>query len=302
MRVLLTGASGFLGRRTVDACLSANHEVHALGRGTNRPAISTEAQYHGYRPGDAASLPWIEPPFVLVHLAWNTSRRATWSEASRLVHDLAVLLDHWTERGLAHLVVAGSAEEFGAQSGQIDDAAPARGPLSTYGWSKRAAAGLVEGWCARTGKSAWWLRPFVVYGAGQSGDMLLPHAVRQAVARQKAQFSDGRQLRDFVFVDDVAQAFRLAVERPPQGFEQVNLGTGRATAVAEVLNQVATLLDAKHLFKMGVIARRAHEPEVQVASTEHAACRLGWRAATTWEQGLAGWCQMARLDPPRPAP
>src|SRR2546429_167434 len=81
-----------------------------------------------------------------------------------------------------------------------------------------AARELLRAWALAAGAPALWLRPFVVYGPGQTGSMVLPYAVAQAQAGQPARFSDGEQRRDFVYVDDVAEAFFAAAARAPAGF------------------------------------------------------------------------------------
>jgi nucleoside-diphosphate-sugar epimerase len=154
------------------------------------------------------------------------------------------VLDHWTDRGLAAVVAAGSAEEFGERGGVIAEDDPPAGRLSAYGWGKAAARTLLQSWAEGTGRPTLWLRPFVVYGPWQGGNMAVPYAIRQALDGLPAEFSDGVQRRDFVHVDDVAEAFRAALRVLSPGFTAVNVGTGKGTALRAVLELIGELTGA----------------------------------------------------------
>src|SRR5262249_16516866 len=158
----------------------------------------------------------------------------------------------------------------GSSSGRLREADAPRLPLSPFGWSKRAAATLAEAWSERTAVPVLWLRPFVVYGPGQQGDMFIPYALRQARAGLPGHFIDGRQVRDFVHVADVAEAFLQACLCPAEGFTMVNVGTGEGVTVGDVLGYLADLIQPRPDFRLGALAGRPGEPAEQVADIETA--------------------------------
>jgi nucleoside-diphosphate-sugar epimerase len=199
---------------------------------------------------------------------------------------LAGLLDYWESRGLEHVIFMGSAEEFGQHSGKIAGGDPPVLPLSPYGWAKRAARDLLVSWSARTGIPVTIIRPFIMYGPGQGGDMLIPAAVAAARQKTRTAFTDGKQVRDFVFIDDVAEAIALATEKRPEGFCELNLGGGQGMLVANVLMDIARAFEAVNYFDLGARPRRSNEPDEQIADISEAERKLGWRPRVGWEEGL----------------
>lgn len=248
-------------------------------------------------PPPAPPAAWRGHRATLVHLAWDTSRTPRFAVHAQQVQRLAELLETWGSDALERVVGLGSAEEFGARSGTLHaDDAP-QGPLSAYGWGKRAAGELLAHWSARHGASGVWLCPTIVYGPGQAGNMVIPYALRQALRGERALFSDGRQLRDLVHVDDVAAATVAAAigsaATAQAGFQRAMLGTGQATAVRDVILHIARCFQAEDRFELGAIPRRAGEPELQVADTTAAERLLGWRARIDWRRGVATLCAAA---------
>jgi nucleoside-diphosphate-sugar epimerase len=284
MNHVLTGSTGFLGRWVRRRFAEAGLPLVAATR-----SAGGEPDLH---PVDLRRPESLVPPdragedFTLIHLAWTTDPRAGWSTHTEQVWCLARLLEYWSGRGLRRLVVAGSAAEYGGAAGRLRETDPPRPPLSPYGWGKQAAATLTEAWVERTRIPVLWLRPFIVYGPGQQGDMLVPYALRQALAGLPGQFSDGRQVRDFVHVADVAEAILQACLCPADGFAAVNIGTGEGVTVAEVLDYLAGLIQPRPDFRLGAIDRRQGEPIVQVADIETARTLLGWQPRIRWQHGL----------------
>jgi len=288
--VVVTGAEGFLGRQVVARLAAKNHEVVAVDRipraGPPLPGVT----YHQADLSDAMTLLPAsltnEQPFTLVHLAWDMRRHQGYAIQAEQVRQFAGMLDAWTGKGLARLVAMGSAEEYGGCEGIIrEDSAPVL-PLSPYGWAKRSAHDLAVSWCLKTDVPVMWLRPFIIYGPGQSGDMMIPYAIDCAVHKRDAKFTDGRQLRDFVFIDDVVEAITLSVTASSSGFHICNIAGGKPVVVADVLTRIARHYKAESSFHLGAKPRRPGEPNMQVAEVSNAMELLGWSARTDMHSGL----------------
>jgi nucleoside-diphosphate-sugar epimerase len=204
------------------------------------------------------------------------------------------LLEFWTGRGLRRVVVAGSAEEYGSRNGRLQESDEPMGPLSPYGWGKHAACSMTQAWSERDRIPVLWLRPFVVYGPGQQGNMLIPYALRQALRGLPANFTDGRQRRDFVHVDDVAEAFLVACRCATPGFTAVNVGSGQGIAVVDVIEHLGSWFTPPPKFRLGSVPRRPAEPDEQVAVIDRAQELLGWRPAVAWQDGLRELVQAER--------
>lgn len=272
-RAIITGSRGFIGRRLVARLRRDGWDILGIGDRHTEPT-------------DVLPDDWDDRPFTLIDLAWNTDRPLEYLPHAAHVTRLAAMLDALSKRGLRAFVGVGTAEEYGQRGGRLREEDSACGRLTAYGWGKLAAGAMVRSWSEATKTPAYWVRPFLVYGPGQKGDMVIPYALSRASRGQSASFSDGLQERDFVYVDDVADALATAAAVPANGFEIVNAGSGVATPLRDVLSEIAEHLGAGERFRFGEVPRRAGEAETQAADTQKARDLLGWRAKIEWREGI----------------
>jgi len=285
--IVVTGAAGFIGRRTVTRLAQAGCRVWALDR-VPWPGEPLAGVEHGC-VDLATDAPRVAEG-TLVHLAWNMARADAAGQTQALA-DFQRLLSAGSWRGVVGL---GSAEEYGDLAGRLhEDQAP--GPLlSAYGQAKFAAGQALAAWARAANRKAVWLRPFVVYGPGQGGSMAIPFALRCARERIPGDFSAGHQLRDFVHVDDVVAgivAATLGLPALKTSWTVCNLGRGEPVRLRDVLERIGELTQATELFRFGVRPMRPNEPPEQVADVATAAAVLGWRAQISWQQGIAELCK-----------
>lgn len=288
--VIVTGAAGFIGRHVLSLLRDRPYPVLAVDQMMPAWPLPSGIQFHQAdlaEPSDIMPNHFVgDEGFVLVHLAWNMQRGDTYVPQAESITRLASLLDYWQERGLERVVGIGSAEEYGNRSGQLKESDLPGDGLSPYGWAKRCAGQLVTAWGCRYSRPTVWLRPFLVYGPGQQGSMMLPYAWARIKAGERAEFTDGLQQRDFVFVADIAAAIVAAIAVPDTGQHVLNIGTGIATPVRDVLSRLGALMQAKHLFDFGARSRRPGEPEQQCADIQAARDVLGWQPQTDWQTGI----------------
>jgi nucleoside-diphosphate-sugar epimerase len=193
--------------------------------------------------------------------------------------------------GVPHLVIAGSMDELGSASGSLGSDVPSR-PGTVYGLCKALLREVAEFETRRHPVRVDWFRPTVVYGPGQLGSMLIPGSCEAAARGLALDVTDGRQMRDFLFVDDLVAWIELAIEQGcaengaghVQGFELHHVGTGRPTPVGAVLDRIEAAFPGAR-FNRGARARGAHEPEVQVVAADGTGIP-GWRAMVPWEEGI----------------
>ncbi len=297
MLTVVTGSEGFLGRALVAALASRESNVVAVDRIYHAgPPIEGVVYHHADIEDPALLLPPTvarDTSFALIHLAWDMRRYQGYGIQAGQVRQFANLLDYWGERGLQRVIAMGSAEEYGRCEGYISERTEPVFPLSPYGWGKRCVRDLAESWSERTGIAATVLRPFIMYGPGQRGDMLIPSAIEAARSRQPTAFSDGSQQRDFIHIDDVVAATVLAWKNDLPGFQEFNLGAGEGILVADVLKGIADHLDAEAFIQIGARPRRSGEPSVQIAESLRARDILGWQPRISLAQGLASLCAIA---------
>jgi UDP-glucose 4-epimerase len=298
--VLITGGAGFIGSHAVETLLAAGERVRVLddfstGRRENLAGMNGALEVID---GDVR-----EPETVMaamrgcdrvLHLAAIASVARSFDDPATTeavnVDGTANVLAAASRAGARRVVLASSCAVYGATSElPISEAAPTR-PASPYARSKLGAEGLCRAACASDGLDVGVLRFFNVYGPRQdpSSDYSGVIAIfmeRLASGRTCTVYGDGRQSRDFVFVDDVVAACRTALDGRELDAAPVNIGTGAETTVRDVLAALAQASGREPVVQFA--AAREGDILHSCAACERAAELLGFRPTVSFSQGLA---------------
>jgi nucleoside-diphosphate-sugar epimerase len=310
-RFLVTGASGFIGSAVARRLVERGADVSVLVR----PGSSLErlgAALGGVRPvkGDVTrpktlrAAVAVARPDVCLHLAAGgvLDKQATVEAltATNVAGSLA-LLGELARFGCGRLVTAGSSFEYGSLEGVAEESR-AGAPRDAYGASKLAQGVVVHAAGRELGVETVHLRAFQVYGPGEAPGRLVPSLAASLAAGTPLDLTEGRQVRDFVFVEDVVDAFLAAVSADGASGATVNVGSGEATSVRELCLALADAVGAdRALLRFGALPYRANEGMGLCASTERAEELLGFRAATPLADGLGRTVAALRQQPLRAA-
>jgi nucleoside-diphosphate-sugar epimerase len=242
VNVLVTGATGFVGRHVVAALLGAGHAVTAVARDAQRArtmpwhgqARFVQCDVHHEFERVLGEAPAAD---VLVHLAWPglPNYKDMFHLEQNLPADLR-LLQQAVAAGIPRLVVAGTCLEYGMQFGPLSPGMETR-PSTPYGLAKDTLRKSLEMLRATRPFALQWVRLFYMYGEGQNPKSLLSQ-LDQAIAAGAAEFrmSKGDQLRDYLPIEDVAACFLKAVETPAvQGV--INCCSGQPVSVVEMVER-----------------------------------------------------------------
>lgn len=296
-RLLITGATGFVGAPAVRAAAARFDEVHAVGR-------RTPAQPHAaFRACDlldfdaAARLVEAVRPTHLLHLAWVATPGVYWTSAAnhRWVEASRRLLTAFAKHGGRRAVVAGSCAEYDWTGPGVchERATPTR-PHTTYGRCKLEFGSWAEELGRARGVAVARARLFFLYGPGEYPARLVPSVANALLAGRPAACSAGTQRRDFLHVDDAADALVALTAGGPTG--PVNVGSGAAVAVREVVERVAAACGRPELVRLGEREAAGAEPPLLVADVSRLRHELGWRPRVGLADGLretVGWWRAA---------
>jgi nucleoside-diphosphate-sugar epimerase len=130
------------------------------------------------------------------------------------------------------------------------------------------------------------VRPFQVYGPGQVPHTLIPAAIRAALTGEDLTMTPGEQERDFIYVEDVVEGMLAAAKAPGIEGQSLDLGTGQAHTVRQVVERVWAMTGAQGHILPGALPYRPGEVMRLTADAERTAHLTGWRARVGLEEGL----------------
>ena len=311
-RVLVTGAGGFIGSRLCERLVEAGAEVRALVRYTadgeagwlDRSPIRQDIEV---KRGDLADRDSVFDAVrgceIVLHLgaliAIPYSYLAPESYVRTNILGTLNVLQAARELGIGRLVHTSTSEVYGsAQTVPMTEDHPLVGQ-SPYSASKIGGDKLAESYHRSFGTPVVTLRPFNTFGPRQSARAVIPSVAVQALAGRVVKMGDPRPTRDFVFVDDTADAFLRAATVAGIEGETIHFGGGREIPVGDLPRMIGEAA--------GIAVEVEHDPqrmrpaasEVERLHADAAKARtlLGWAPQVTVEDGLRRTVEFIRENP-----
>ena len=299
VRVLVLGASGFIGRWVARRLHQAGADLYVAARDVRKlpheECFSRQAMDIDLL--DPAALPGIvreAAPEIVFNLAGyginpaeRDSARAAAINAEFLPQLVTAMKQVPTTRWQGQRIVhTGSALEYGTCSGDLAETTCTR-PTTLYGRTKLAGTLALQQSAEQHGIAGITARLFTVYGPGERAGRLLPSLLEIARTGGSLELTAGTQHRDFTYVEDVVEGLlRLGTTRTSPG-EVVNLATGQLTSVRQFTEITARVLGipAGHLH-FGALPVREEEMAHKPVSTSKLRKLLSWVPTTTIQQGI----------------
>ena len=288
MRLLVTGASGFIGRHVLE--LLRRHGVAAWTLGRSLPGGWPSANHLScdlLAGGDdcAQSLRQLAPSHLL-HLAWvtdpasyqTTALNTDWQRAT------CALAQSFSQAGGRHMVVAGSCAEYDWSQGWCRENTTPLLPATPYGVAKDATRRWLQRHATERGLRLAWGRIFFPFGAWQSAHRLIPALLASLQGRRAAFPVQALQRRDFVSAADVALALWTLLQTPAHGC--YNISSAQPVAIADLVRMLARLLDADPAPVLAQAVAVVQQPAL-VAGDNQRLRALGWSGPTPLAEGLA---------------
>lgn len=300
MKVVVTGAAGFIGSHLCEWLLAQGDEVHGVDAMTDfydpirkeqnvRPLLDWD-RFRLTRADllDAPLDTLLDGADVIYHLAGQPGVRPSWGEEFKVYVERNVLmtqrlLEASKQLPLWKFVYASSSSVYGNAETLPTGEHLRPQPVSPYGVTKLAAEHLCELYRENFGVPTASLRFFTVYGPRQRPDMAFSRLVNAAVTgRSFLLYGDGEQTRDFTFVEDVVHALRKAALSPWCGV--ANLGGGSRVSMNEVVSIVSSLAHPVNLVRLPVATGDVRHTAADTTTARNA---FGYEPRTSVRQGLA---------------
>lgn len=289
VRVLITGATGFIGSHLARRLAAEGAQVAVLARATSdlRALGNAAVQVHradiGERQAVQRVLETVRPEVVFHLAAIGLSQPFVPADTALRtnVHGTIHLLEAARQVSVQRFVHSGTAYEYGERG-----APEGLDPINVYAASKAAAWAFVRMYARTYGLPAVTVRLYHVYGPGQPPATLIPSAICAALEGRDFPMTPGAQRRDFVYVDDVVEGYLRAATAPGIDGQSIDLGAGQSWRVLDVVTRLFDLVGSSGRPQPGALPYRTGEIMDQVADTRAARERLSWQASTPLEDGL----------------
>jgi len=284
-RILVTGASGFIGSHLCRRLCQEGAEVHAVYR-SRRPLELGDQHWWQADLADVAEVRKIVNkvrPEVVFHLASHVKG------APDLEHVLPTfrsnlqstvnLLTLAAESDCRRVVLTGSLAEPDIENGETFPSAP-------YAAAKWASSGYARMFHALYKVPVVIARVFMVYGPAQIDlTKLIPYVILSLLQGESPKITSGDRLVDWIYVSDVIDGFLALAQQPGIEGSTIDLGSGTLVSIREIVQQVASIVGGIQGPEFGALPDRPMEP-VRLAKTAETFVKIGWKPQVSLREGL----------------
>lgn len=288
-RLLVVGGTGFIGRAIVESALNQNFTVTVLSKNPAPAMENVEYMVADIADRGALFVQLSDKHFDYVINLGGYVDHSRYAEGGDLVyttHFLGVknLVDCLLDSPIKTFVQIGSSDEYGNNPAPQQES-QREAPFSAYSLAKVSATHFLQTMYQVEGFPAVVLRPFLVYGPGQSAQRFLPQIIQNCLKDRAFPVSKGEQLRDFCFIDDFVNAVFLTLDNNNAFGQAINVSSGQPVAIKEVVEKVMRLTSGGQP-EFGKVPYREGENMSLYADISKAKSLLEWTSKVTLDQGL----------------
>jgi len=194
------------------------------------------------------------------------------------------LLRQFYEYGGQRIVMAGTCFEYDLQYGYCSEFRTSKAPSTYYGKCKNALQILLDAYSDRVGLSSAWGRIFFLYGPHEYPTRLVPSVIRSILRGEPALCSHGNQIRDYLHVEDIADAFVTLLESDVTG--HVNIASGHPVTLKDIIYKIAKTLNGTNLVRLGALPATPNDMPLVVADVGRLFNEVGWKPNYELDRGL----------------
>lgn len=288
MRILMTGASGFVGDATARALGTKGIELHAIGR--NKPNCEAIVSWHRtdlFNDRDVRKVMGLVRPRAILHLAWYVEHNKFWSapENLRWVDATTTLFRIGAEYGVERFVGTGTCYEYDWPThGCCNEIATTIRPTTLYAEAKDATRRALHLLATKTSVELSWARLFFLFGPGEKEGRLVSTIARALARGESASCTSGVVFRDYIDVTTAGEALSALTLSNVTG--PVNIASGTPIRVADLALRLGQLAGHPELVKIGALPDRPNEPLLICADVDRLRNEVGYVPTRTLDDAL----------------
>jgi len=295
-KVLITGATGFIGANLVRRLLKEGFEVHISTRKTSDKwridDVLSDVVDHELDLSDAEAVKSLISrikPDIIFNLAIYGGY-PTQSDTQKIIDTNFIgavnLIDACESIDYECFVQVGSSSEYGRKKEKMSESLLLE-PINAYGVSKAAASLYAQSIAKEKDKPIVIVRPFSPFGYFEQPTRLIPTLIKNCLSNQDPELASPSSVRDFIFVDDLIDAFMLVIKNANNIKGEIfNIASGEQKSVEEVAKLVISLTNPDLNPKFGKALPRSYDSDIWVADISKAKNLLGWEPKTDMETGF----------------
>jgi nucleoside-diphosphate-sugar epimerase len=286
MKVLLTGATGFIGKQCLSQLIAKGYKVHAIS--SNSHINDTSVHWHKVNLFDCdqtkALIRKIKPTHLL-HLAWYAESGEYWQSVKNLywVKASLTLFEEFSDAGGKRIVVAGSCAEYDWGFENYSEDTTPLAPETLYGVCKHSLQLMLSSYASLKGLSFSWGRIFSIYGPHENHHRLFASVIQALLRGQDVKCNNGELIRDYLHVNDVASAFVALLNSDIEG--PVNIGSGSGVALKDIVGKIEKNINKFGCLKINSKPITNNEAPIIIADTKRIN-NIGWKPIYDIESGL----------------
>ncbi len=294
-RVLITGATGFIGSRLIQQLLPRGAKIHALTpRASNLNRIENVKSRIALHKADITDCGRVKKlirslkPQIIYHLA-GYGTRAEHADLKKMaevnIMGLVNLLEGLESVPFECFVNSGSSAEYGPKYAPMQESQILE-PNTYYGATKAAGDLLLQAFGKLRPKKVLTFRLFYVYGPGEELVRFIPTVVQTCLDGRTLKLTSRKEKKDFVFIDDVIDAYLMAPRSKINGPNIINIGTSVESTLGKVIKTVEHYVGKKLKVIEGAYQNRSWDSDCWAADIRKARDILGWQPTHNLETGL----------------
>lgn len=288
-RLLLTGASGFLGRNFLDSLDRNKYEVFAVGR--NCPAAVDREHFFQQDLIHVSCSPetlsrWIEGirPEILVLFAWDVSTQSYWESTDNCnwADGTIQIAQTFLENGGRQILFAGTSASYDYGKGWLKEKPEYEHPASLYGITKLYTSQVLGKLAGRSGAIYCEARIFSIYGNYEKRERLIPLTAWRLSKNERIVNTCGELLRDYIYVGDAVNAMQLLIDKKADGI--YNISSGKPVSIGQIIRRIAEQMGKTSLIEFHPSGEK--EPFPFIAGDAGKLRELGFTYGYSLEQGI----------------